>query len=352
MPCKRPPADLTVLVTTDTSAETFEIDAQELCHQSFVRNRRRSPIAVLFFSSLYVSTEAAAYRRINGALPPELEDKVSIWARTDPDDRAIVIQSLNKELSASCLRILEEKPHLDCRIVTVTHAADLSEHLRDACALSFCHMPVNSDDDVQRSVDYAMSLQLNHLTDARPNNRILRRHVSTVAMMRDCHDSSASKRLFLRSHGVPLRFEAPFINAGFSINSRIVRDTSDGALVTSAAKGTALYGPYLPVSPGRYHALMQIRGAMDNGSALMNILRRSPSGTIAVDAYLSGVDTVLQTVRVDASTIGLDPTLIELSFTIPEYPEIEERPKLELRLHQQSNRACLVEFIELTWLDG
>lgn len=343
-----PPADLTIFAVTETAAEAFVTDAQDLCLQSFNREGRRAPIALRFLEAGQVSTEAAAYRPILGVLPDHLEGRVSLWMRAAPDDRCVFIPSLDKDLKAAWLRFLENTPSLDCRIITVTRAAALSEHLRDACHLAFAHLPVYADENAQRSVDYAMSL-MRDLLSATPTDKLAPRPVSVVRANFDTDDGAATGRTVLRSRGAPLRFTAPFVNAGFSIDSRIVRETADGALVTNAAKGTALYGPYLQVAGGRYAALLQIRGEEEKAGRLMNFVRGRPTGSLAFDAYLSATDSVLEVVRVNAAMIGPDPIQLELSFTVP---ELAERPKLELRLHQQSNKSCVVEFIELTWLEG
>jgi hypothetical protein len=334
------PADLSIFVIS----EPLTLDPQELCLQSFEHQGNGGPVVVRFVDNTTLSPQAASYRPIITSVLPELACKASLWTRTDPNDRVMVVSSLDKALDA-CVHFLQENPNLDCRIVTVVTAEELARHLPDACRLAFGHMPVYGEENVRRTVDYALSLVRDLLSGKSPAKAI-KRSVSVISAASGVDDNAS--RWTLRSRGAPIRFSTPFVSAGFNLNSRIVRENADGAYVSNSTKGTALYGPYLPIEAGRYQAVVQLRGDLETNN-ILNLVRSRPAGAIAFDAYLSATDSVLEVIRAEAVMLGPDPIQLELSFKVPELPE---RPKLELRLHQQSNKAFTVDFIELTWLEG
>jgi len=109
------------------------------------------------------------------------------------------------------------------------------------------------------------------------------------------------------------------------------RRSGSGIILEAAAAGTALYGPYVALPPGRYAATLHFRG--------MPLSR----GTARMDVACRGGQLVLGDRPIEGSAIGPGATGFAVAFELA-----EAASDLEVRLFNDAGFSAVVEAVEIT----
>lgn len=142
----------------------------------------------------------------------------------------------------------------------------------------------------------------------------------------------------------PGRVRPPFTLQGFRIDRRRARELGDCIEVLSideAGPGTAVYGPYKRLVPGRY----AVRAILEKSGGTRLLRAR---GDIALDVYSPAAQVVLGSAAERAADLG---KIAALSVQF-EWDSNAATDTVEIRLHQRSDQTFRLQAFELDRLDS
>lgn len=326
-----------------------QLDPREMCYQSFTWGEAPGVVLRFLDAPLPFSAAASAYRPAAIAVSNVEMRDVTLWEAEERQDRVLFVEALSRSVVEQCICFLRENPDIDCRVIALADRELLSEQLPEAVRLGYLHLPIYAEKNIASTVSYCMVLLNNERAAASDGRERMARSLSATTFQRsrgETDDCGQTPRL-LRARGGPLTFSGPLTAHGFRLSSRAAQETPEGILVSKGASdGAAIYGPYLPVKPGRYEAVAHLRQASVQPK-IFEAMRGRAVGTLGFDVYVGSLDKVLGRADLAASELGSEPARIELAFEVPDGKSPLE---LELRVHQRSNRPFLVEAFDLSWL--
>lgn len=338
------PPDIVVAAPVDRNV----IDIREICYQSYMWGGETGIVLRFLDAPLSFSSAASVYHPVGIALPKD-SCGVTLWEAEERDDRVLFVETLSRAVVEQCINFLREHPGIDCRIIAIADREHLSEQLPEAARLGFSHLPIYAEKNIESTVSYCIVLLNNERANGVGGRKPIARPLPSAAFQRrqDGTDDHIQTPRLLRARGGPLTFSRPLTAHGFRLSSRAAQETPEGILVSKGVSdGAVIYGPYLPVNPGRYEAVAHLRQPSVQ-LKFFEAVRGRAAGTLCFDVYVGSIDKVLGCVDVAASELGSEPARIELAFEVPDGKSPLE---LELRMHQRSNRSFLVEAFDLSWL--